>query len=167
MRRLAAWTVAIALPTLVSASRATAISSTIDPIRSVQAQMLPNRSIVDQLVFNTPLSRFRLERGRAKRAQSWLNPSTDGCSAPLIGSSGRSFNFRLACERHDFAYANYSLLSARGIDVEWNEALRASVDDQFQRDMQSLCAVRRKSERLRCDAWTIVFFHTVRIAAGT
>jgi hypothetical protein len=50
--------------------------------------------------------------------------------------------------------------------VEWNSALRALVDDQFQRDLQETCTTRRHSERLRCDAWAVVFFHAVRVTAG-
>ncbi|MFZ9773574.1 MAG: phospholipase A2, partial [Ilumatobacteraceae bacterium] len=117
-------------------------------------------------VFDTPLKRFRIERTRAKRIHRWLITSTDGCSAPIVGSSGRSFNFRLACERHDLAYANYSVLSRLSLGVEWNASLRAKVDDRFQRDLQDTCSKRRHSERLRCDAWAVLFFHAVRLAAG-
>lgn len=94
-----------------------------------------------------------------------FDATTDGCSAPVLGSDGRSFNFRLPCERHDFAYRNYLLRAAQG-GPAWNAALRAAIDDQFQRDLQSVCATRRGSVRLRCDAWVIVFFHAVRITAG-
>lgn len=125
-----------------------------------------DRSVIDRLVFNTPLNRFRLERSRAKRTHRWLITATDGCSAPIVGSSGASFNFRLACERHDLAYANYTLLAQRDVGVEWSAELRARVDDQFQRDLQQLCTTRRHSQRLRCDAWAVVFFHAVRLAAG-
>jgi hypothetical protein len=125
-----------------------------------------DRTVIDRLVFNTPLNRFRLERSRAKRTHRWLITATDGCSAPIVGSSGASFNFRLACERHDLAYANYTLLAQRDVGVEWSAELRARVDDQFQRDLQQLCTTRRHSQRLRCDAWAVVFFHAVRLAAG-
>jgi|GEM_PF-855182 len=124
------------------------------------------RLVIDRLVFDTPLNRFRLERSRAKRMHRWLITGTDGCSAPLVGSTGASFNFRLACERHDLAYANYTLLAQRGARVEWSAELRARVDDQFQRDLQQQCTTRRHSQRLRCDAWAVVFFHAVRLAAG-
>jgi hypothetical protein len=125
-----------------------------------------DRSVIDRLVFDTPLNRFRLERSRAKRTHRWLITVTDGCSAPIVGSSGTSFNFRLACERHDLAYANYTLLARRDAGVEWSAELRARVDDQFQRDLQQQCTTRRHSQRLRCDAWAVVFFHAVRLAAG-
>jgi hypothetical protein len=125
-----------------------------------------DRSVIDRLVFDTPLNGFRLERSRAKRTHRWLITATDGCSAPVVGSSGASFNFRLACERHDLAYANYTLLAQRDAGVEWSAELRARVDDQFQRDLQQQCTTRRHSQRLRCDAWAVVFFHAVRLAAG-
>ena len=159
MRRLAAFTVAITVLTCVSASPVIATSSLLD-------RNIVDRAVVDRLVFATPLHQFRAERSRAKRSHRWLITTTDGCSAPLVGSSGRSFDFRVACERHDLAYANYSTLARLSLDVEWNAALRAMVDDQFQRDLQELCTKRRHSERLRCDAWSVVFFHAVRVSAG-
>jgi hypothetical protein len=126
----------------------------------------PDRAVVDRLVFETPLARFRVERSRAKRAHHWLITATDGCSAPVVGSTGKSFDFRVACERHDLAYANYSVLARLNLGVAWDAEMRARVDDQFQRDLQESCARRRHSERLRCDAWVVVFFHAVRLAAG-
>jgi hypothetical protein len=164
MRQLAASTVAIIVLTCASASPVIAASSRGE--RTVATASTPDRGIVDRLVFDTPLKRFRIERTRAKRIHRWLITSTDGCSAPIVGSSGRSFNFRLACERHDLAYANYSVLSRLSLGVEWNASLRAKVDDRFQRDLQDTCSKRRHSERLRCDAWAVVFFHAVRLAAG-
>ncbi|MGA1744204.1 MAG: phospholipase A2, partial [Ilumatobacteraceae bacterium] len=163
-RQLAASTVAIIVLTCASASPVIAASSRGE--RTVATASTPDRGIVDRLVFDTPLKRFRIERTRAKRMHRWLITSTDGCSAPIVGSSGRSFNFRLACERHDLAYANYSVLSRLSLGVEWNASLRAKVDDRFQRDLQDTCSKRRHSERLRCDAWAVLFFHAVRLAAG-
>lgn len=153
MRQLAAFTVAITVLASVPTTPVIASSSPIDS------------GVVDHLVFNTPLARFRSERARTKRVHRWLITTTDGCSAPVVGSSGQSFDFRLACERHDLAYANYAALAQLGIGYEWSAALRAVVDDQFQRDLQASCVKRRRSERLRCDAWAVVFFHAVRLAA--
>lgn len=152
MRRLIACLVATLLPTQVAAA--------------VAPSPAPDRLIVDRLVFDVPLKQFRIERSRAKRHHRWLITSTDGCTAPLVGSRGKSFDFRLACERHDLAYANYSMLARLNFGVAWDATLRAHVDDQFQRDLQESCAQRRHSERLRCDAWVVVFFHAVRLAAG-
>jgi hypothetical protein len=159
MRRFAACLVAALLSTNPVTANAT---SSKEPASA----STPDRHIVDRLVFDTPLTRFRVERSRAKRLHRWLITASDGCSAPLIGSRGASFDFRVACERHDLAYANYSVLARLNLGVVWDATLRAAVDDQFQRDLQASCARRRHSERLRCDAWVVVFFHAVRLAAG-
>lgn len=165
MRRNIVGALAVITLTATSASHVSATSSyrpygTRDPGLGV-----PSRTVVDVIVFNTPLAKFRGERSRAKRVHRWLITTTDGCSAPMVGSRGRSFDFRLACERHDFAYANYSYLSRLGLGVNWDSAQRVRVDDQFQRDLQESCVKRRKSERLRCDAWAVAFFHAVRLVA--
>ena len=136
------------------------------PARQLVVPGSPDLAVLDRLVFATPLAQFRSERSRAKRLHRWLITSTDGCTAPLVGSSGRSFDFRVACERHDLAYANYAHLARLDLGVQWDSSLRARVDDQFQRDLQESCLRRRHSERLRCDAWVVVFFHAVRLAAG-
>jgi len=170
MRRVIACVVAALLPSHAAAAVApspatqSVASSLATP--TVAPSPGPDRLVVDRLVFDVPLSQFRFERSRTKRQHRWLITTTDGCTAPLVGSSGRSFDFRLACERHDLAYANYSTLARLNLGVAWDAELRARVDDQFQRDLQALCARRRHSERLRCDAWVVVFFHAVRLAAG-
>jgi len=168
MRRFVACLVAALLSTTAvdgSAAHSAHVASSISTASSISAAP-PDRAVVDRLVFEVPLTRFRVERSRAKRTHRWLNTSTDGCSAPLVGSTGKSFDFRLACERHDLAYANYPALARVDSTVAWDAALRARVDDQFQRDLQWSCLRRRHSERLRCDAWVVVFFHAVRLAAG-
>ena len=146
---------------------AVAPGTTTSPIASLRrahaAAESPDEAL-QRIVFRTPLARFRLERSRGARLHRF-DMTTDGCSAPLLGSRGRSFNFRLPCERHDFAYRNYLHLAGRG-GPAWDAALRAAIDDQFQRDLQSVCSLRRGSFRLRCDAWVIVFFHAVRLTAG-
>lgn len=174
MRRFVACLVAALLSTTAvdgSAAHSAHVASSISPASLINAASsisaaLPDRAVVDRLVFEVPLTQFRVERSRAKRMHRWLVTSTDGCSAPLVGSTGKSFDFRLACERHDLAYANYPALARVDSAVAWDAALRARVDDQFQRDLQESCLRRRHSERLRCDAWVVVFFHAVRLAAG-
>jgi len=166
VHRIAACLVATAVQALLPSTTAVADSVSVRPRARASVLGALDRSVVDHLVFTVPLGKFRSERSRAKRSHRWLITSTDGCSAPLVGSRGASFDFRLACERHDFAYANFTALARLGVGVTWDSTLRARVDDQFQRDMQESCARRRHSERLRCDAWVVVFFHAVRVAAG-
>ena len=50
---------------------------------------------------------------RAAASPTDLDWSSDGCSTPLpvgLGDTGRSYNFRAACQHHDFGYRN-----ARGL----------------------------------------------------
>jgi len=84
MRQLAAFTVAVTVLASVPTTSLIASSSPIDP------------SVVDHLVFNTPLTKLRSERARTKRVHRWLITATDGCSAPLVGSSRRSVSARPA-----------------------------------------------------------------------
>ncbi len=83
-----------------------------------------------------------------------LDYSTDYCSAPLVGSSGASFDFSDACLRHDFGYRNYDRL---GIFAGRKEA----VDDRFLADMRDHCAARPPADRDRCFAWARVFYEAV------
>ena len=83
-----------------------------------------------------------------------LDWSTDYCSAPLVGSSGASFDFTQACLRHDFGYRNYDRLGLFA-------GRKNHVDDRFLADMRDHCAERPESERDRCLAWARVFYEAV------
>ena len=64
-------------------------------------------SITDRLVFATPLDQFMALRAAAYDAPR-LDWSSDLCSVPVVGEPQRSipqgFDYRAACERHDFGY---------------------------------------------------------------
>ena len=122
----------------------------------------PVHSVVDTLVFRTSLTAFINESESASHDRR-LDWSTDGCSAPVVGGTGRSFDFTEACRRHDFAYRNF----ARMDDGRWWKApLRSRIDAVFRRDMESHCARRAVTERSTCRAWALVFFRSVRALAG-
>jgi hypothetical protein len=119
-----------------------------------------DRQVVDSLVYDLDLSAFHRQRFSMKRLHPHLDWSTDGCSAPFVGSEGRSFNFRRACVRHDFAYRNYKRL---GI---FDETTRVALDERFRLDMLESCEPRRRTFRIRCLAWAEVFHAAVRAAGG-
>jgi hypothetical protein len=100
-----------------------------------------------------PLAEFLAYRGSPARDPG-LDYSTDLCSAPLVGSSGASFDFTEACLRHDFGYRNYDRL---GIFA----AAKDAVDRRFLADMSDHCATRPPVERTRCLAWARVFYEAV------
>ena len=130
---------------------------------SVSASPLPPAHVVaESLVFSKPLRAFVAMAEDPKRDER-LNWTTDGCSAPIIGSSGRTFNFYDACRRHDFAYRNFSRLNSGKL---WNESFRARVDAVFKKDMSADCVKRSALDKRSCMAWVNIFYEAVRSYSG-
>lgn len=135
------------------------------------------------LVFATPLPNFldiARQPGAADRSFDW---SSDLCSAPLIGSTGRTFDFRGPCRRHDFAYRNFKALdqvttcrvpSSGGVcrmmrvfsGRWWNSSTRHRIDRQFLADMLTHCTTRSGAARISCQSWAQIFYRSVRVAGG-
>ena len=115
---------------------------------------------IDFVMFDLDLATFIRQRSMLRRANPQLNWTTDGCSAPIVGESGRSFNFRDACIRHDFGYRNYM---ARGM---FTADSRMRIDEQFRRDLDTLCAPKVRTFKVRCAAWAEIFYTAVRLAGG-
>jgi hypothetical protein len=118
--------------------------------------------VAESLVFKKPLKTFVALAEDPKRDER-LNWTTDGCSAPIIGSSGRTFNFYDACRRHDFAYRNFSRLNS---GKWWNESFRARVDAVFKKDMSADCVKRSALDKRSCMAWVNIFYEVVRAYSG-
>lgn len=149
------------------------------------ASALPAKDIdrIQALVFQVPLPVFLESAQRqipSDRAFDW---SSDLCSAPLVGSVGRSYDFRGPCRRHDFAYRNFKKAdwvkkcSTTPIKPPctmqwhpsgrwWNSSIRHRIDRQFLADMNGHCSSRVRSEKLSCLTWAQVFYRSVRIAGG-
>src|SRR5688500_11712487 len=100
--------------------------------------------LVDDLM-EVPLEDFLSYRSSPDRDRR-LDYSTDECTAPVVGSSGRTFDFTEACLRHDFGYRNYGRLGL--IDER-----RREVDALFLADMQAHCATRPPAEAISCLGW--------------
>lgn len=96
----------------------------------------------------------------------WFDWTTDWCSAPLVGSTGRSFDFRAPCRRHDFGYRNLQLLERRyaGGGRYWNSISRHQVDLQLLADMRAHCRARPWYEEATCRLWADTFYSAVRLA---
>ena len=134
---------------------------------------------VEQLLYATPLTDFT---AIAVHGDAWLDFSTDFCSAPLVGNTGRSFDFHEPCRRHDFGYRNLKLLDHRwscpsrpagqtcsppgGYGTYWNAASRKRVDQQLLADMRSHCRSRPWYDEPTCYAWAETFYAAVRIAGS-
>ena len=104
-------------------------------------------------------------------ARAALDPrfdwSTDYCSAPILGDTGLSFNFRNPCRRHDFGYRNLKLLDRRyGAGRYWNATNRLRVDQRFLADMRAHCATRSILLRASCRKWAETYYTAVRLFGG-
>lgn len=164
-----------------------AVSSVLTAISSLFAVAEPNAerdsAYIESMSFDVSLSEFDRSRLMWRRKQPWFDWTTDSCSVPIIGNDGRSFNFASACRRHDFGYRNLKLLDRRyncadlksgsicGNDSWsygrfWNAEQRSRIDEQFQRDMFDSCTTRARTRRVRCEAWAITFFQSVRTIGG-
>lgn len=116
--------------------------------------------IINHVLFDLDLVTFTRHRSSFRRTYPQLDWTTDGCSAPVVGNSGRSFNFRSACIRHDFGYRNYK---ARGV---FTTETRTRIDNQFRRDLDASCTTKLRTFKMRCLAWAEIFFSAVRLAGG-
>lgn len=122
----------------------------------------PNAAVVvRQMLFTASLERF-ITVADSTRRDPRLDWTSDGCSAPVVGSTGASFDFTAPCRRHDFGYRNLQRLDG---GRHWSEATRRRIDEQFRDDMRDSCHG-TLSMRSRCLAWSEVFYRSVRIFSG-
>lgn len=119
-------------------------------------------SVAHTMMFRTPLATF-VEISHSPHRDRRLDWTTDGCSAPVVGSTGRTFDFTAACQRHDFGYRNFKILDG---GKWWTSAMRHRIDRIFHQDMLRDCAKRTKSAHKLCRTWAKTFFKAVRAYSG-
>jgi hypothetical protein len=122
-------------------------------------------SFVQHELFGVSLAQFVRDRFTGDRWYDWTN---DGCSAPLLGSTGHAYDFRHACMRHDFGYRNLHRLERRYGHgrTYWNATNRRRVDQQFFADMKAHCATRSWLLRVSCVLSAYTYYAAVRAVAG-
>jgi Prokaryotic phospholipase A2 len=108
--------------------------------------------LVDRFI-QAPLDQFIAARESAGRDPR-LDWSSDDCSAPLVGSTGLSFDFTDACRRHDFGYRNTK-------DLGSFARHKAEIDARFHQDMYDHCATRNVFLRASCFGWADRFYWAV------
>ena len=122
--------------------------------RAASASASGDRLAFVERQIDAPLADFLRARATADPRFDW---STDGCSAPVVGSRGLTFDFRDACLRHDFGYRNLKALG------RFDAARKLRADERFLDDMRASCARRRHAlVRARCRDWALLFFLAVR-----
>jgi hypothetical protein len=122
--------------------------------------VMSNIDAVRHIEFDIDITSFARQRFSLRRQYPTLDWTTDGCSAPIVGSEGRSFNFRTACDRPDFGYRNFKNLGL------FDTSTRTLIDEQLHRDMNRSCDSQRRTFKVRCIAWSEVFYTMVRAAGG-
>lgn len=122
----------------------------------------PAHVVAENLVFNTSLAKF-IHTADSNSRDKRLTWTTDGCSVPVLGSTGRTYDFYNACRRHDFAYRNIGKLDG---GKWWTPEMRAKVDEVFKKDMLANCKPRPKTARTSCSAWAETYYTAVRVYAG-
>ena len=120
---------------LVLVTLAPVASAQVDPGQIDPGQVDPRVAATDRLVV-APIDVFVAAR-TAQDGPLGLDWSSDGCSVPVVREPERSipqgFDFRAACERHDFGYRNQR---AQG---RFTEESRRALDDGFRADMGAVC----------------------------
>jgi hypothetical protein len=116
------------------------------------------QSVTETLLFRTTLSAF-VASADFPMHDVRLDWSTDGCSAPIVQSTGRSFDFYNACRRHDFGYRNMSRFKNGRV---WNETVRLRIDGQFRKDARASCTSKLRLTKMQCLAWAETYFRAVR-----
>jgi hypothetical protein len=130
------------------------------PLDASPVPVLSNVDAVRYIEFDLSIAGFTQQRFSLRRQYPTLNWTSDGCSAPIVGSQGRSFNFRAACDRHDFGYRNFKALAI------FDTSTRKLIDEQLHRDMNTYCNSQRRTFKVRCIAWSEIFYTMVRAAGG-
>lgn len=126
---------------------------------SVTPLPLPSaQSVAETLLFRTELLAF-VATADSPEHDVRLDWSTDGCSAPIVQSTGRSFDFYNACRRHDFGYRNMSRFKNGHV---WGQPLRLRIDAQFRRDARASCTSKLRLTKMQCLAWAETYFRAVR-----
>ena len=126
---------------------------------SVTPLTLPSaQSVAETLLFRTSLPAF-VAIADSPTHDARLDWESDGCSAPIVQSTGRSFDFYNACRRHDFGYRNLSRFKNGRL---WSEALRLRLDERFRADMRNSCVSRDVITHTQCLVWAETFFRAVR-----
>lgn len=133
------------------------------------ASAVGDSATIVHLMFGIDIATF--VAARQALSPGGVDWSSDGCSTPLpagLGDTGRSYNFRAACWRHDFGYRNYKALDRQPGQRGrwWNGSSRKQLDDVFLADMRADCAPRSWTQRSTCRAWAMTYYRAVRVAGG-
>jgi hypothetical protein len=166
MRPRTALLVAVTSLLTVASPASAAGPLTTSPSRTTPAHSASTDwAFVQHELFDVPLAQFVRDRFLGDR---WFDWTHDGCSAPVLGSTGRAYDFLQPCMRHDFGYRNLKRLEHRygAGHTYWNATNRRRVDQQFLADMKAHCTRRSWLLRISCFVSAYTYYTAVRSVAG-
>lgn len=135
----------------MSAAPESEASATLATLEARQATC--TRPAVDRLVFKTSMKTF--QAARKKKSPRPCNWTSDGCSwspdRPLL-----VYNFRPACQRHDFGYRNMKK------QKRFTKAMKARVDLQFRKDLYAYCGGFKGAKRSTCRRLANTYYNVVK-----
>lgn len=128
---------------------------------SYSAQM----SEMNREINGLPMVQFIYNRNhRTSNGLSYMDWSTDGCSAPVLGNG--PYNFLNPCIRHDFGYRNLKRVEASFGHDAWRWRNKANVDTNFGLDMDDRCREFNWFARQPCYSLSGVYENAVRAFGG-
>jgi hypothetical protein len=101
---------------------------------------------------------------RTTNGLGYMDWSTDGCSAPVLGNG--PYNFSKACLRHDFGYRNLKRIENTFRQDTWRWRNKANVDTRFGLDMDDRCREFNGFARQPCYSLSGVYEKAVRAFGG-
>jgi hypothetical protein len=139
-------------------------TTTLAPLCASNNTFAERLSDVNEHMLVQTLTIFRANRedGSYTAARCWNDWTTDDCSAPVVGSTGLSFDFTHPCRRHDFGYRNFKRVEAEFAEEAWNEISKLQVDDTLLLDERQHCSARPIYLKAQCYAWAQTFYWAVR-----
>lgn len=165
------WRLARVLVAATSVLAALVIASPRHVVQASPGTAGTDTAFVQRMLFATSLRSFSSAAFQhtgpdGRSGDTWFDWSTDLCSAPLVGNTGRTFDFTEPCRRHDFGYRNTKLLDERYAAGAWNHVARKRIDQQFLADTLAHCRSRSIIDRPSCMGWAYTYYGAVRVAGG-
>ncbi|CRK33620.1 hypothetical protein BN1723_014755, partial [Verticillium longisporum] len=146
---------------LAAFSSAMPTSSPMETDASITLSTLESRAVVcsvaavDRLIFKTTIPVFlKARKAKDPKRCRW---DSDGCtSAP---DRPAMFNFKPACQRHDFGYRNTKA------QRRYTKAMKKRIDDQFKKDLYKYCSGFKgllAFQGVRCRRYADIYYVAVR-----
>ncbi|MDQ3728545.1 MAG: phospholipase [Actinomycetota bacterium] len=125
---------------------------------AVEARSWSEQHDLLRAALDADLSAF-LDYKRSGEHDPRMDYTDDGCSAPVLGSKGLSYDFTESCERHDFGYRNAKRLGVF-------DQLKDRIDLIFAKDMRASCEEVMVFARKNCRFIATAYYAGVRGAGG-